>query len=79
MGTNGDDNDNLAIRNNAIDTAYEGIAARATTVLNGHLDAAEHQQQPDRQPQLGQLRDIFRGIEMLDAAAPLITQNEIST
>ena len=76
VATNGDNNDYLTIQNNQIDSAYEGIAVRVATVLNGinsgltitgntigSANAANYVQ--------------FRGIELIGAVAPVVTQNEI--
>ncbi len=76
VATNGDNNDYLTVQNNQIDSAYEGIAVRVATVLNGinsglaitgntigSANAANYVQ--------------FRGIELIGAVAPVVTQNEI--
>jgi hypothetical protein len=76
VGTNGDNNDFLTIQNNAIDTAYEAIAARASTVLNGVYNGVNINNNV-----IGNVTAAnsvaFRGIELIGAAAPVISQNEI--
>ncbi|WP_073280775.1 T9SS type A sorting domain-containing protein [Hymenobacter psychrotolerans] len=70
----GADNDNLVIQNNVISTAYSAIYARgtATGLLNG-LQVSGNQ--------IGSLTAAgtvtFRGIDVVAAAAPQISQNRI--
>ncbi len=75
VGTSGDDNDYLTIQNNAVDTAYEGIAVRVATVLNGENDGLNINNNV-----IGNATTAnsvtFRGIEVLGAGYPVITQNE---
>ena len=76
MGTNGDDNDYLTIQNNPIDTAYEGIAVRVPAVLNGINNGLNINNNVIGSANAAN-SVMFRGIEVIGAEAPVITQNEI--
>ncbi|MFL6374027.1 MAG: beta strand repeat-containing protein [Pyrinomonadaceae bacterium] len=76
VGTNGDDNDFLTITNNTVDTAYEGIAVRAVTVLNGENDGLSITAN-----KIGNVTTAnsvtFRGIELIGAGYATISNNEV--
>ena len=76
VGTNGDNNDFLTIQNNNIDTAYEGIAARALNALNGVYYGVNINNNVIGSATLANYV-VFRGIELIGAVAPSINKNEI--
>jgi len=76
VGTNGNDNDFLKIQNNAVDTAYEGIAVRVATVLDGENDGLNINNNLIGSATAANFI-VFRGIEIIGAGYPTIHHNEI--
>src|SRR5439155_3083401 len=76
VGTNGDNNNFLTIQNNQVDTAYEAIAVRDVTLLNGVNKGLNINNNLIGSNNSGSY-NTFRSIELIGAAYPVITQNEI--
>ncbi len=76
VGTNGSNNNSLTIQNNQIDTAFEGIAVRVTTILDGINTGLNINNNSIGSANAANFV-TSRGIELIGAAYPVVSQNEI--
>ena len=76
VAANGNNNNFLTIQNNQVDTAYEAIAVRVATLLDGINSGLNINNNTIGSNNSGAY-NTFRGIELIGALAPVVAQNEI--